>query len=73
MTGEHIKNGEPEGVYAQVVPGVVCFQLEDVQQEVQTRFDSKSGKIQSFKLSKRNKWKPTKQKINVSFAGITGK
>jgi len=67
MTGEQIKNGEPEGVYAQVVPGVVCFQLEDVQQEVQTRFGSKSGKIQPFKLGKRNKWKPTKQKLKHLF------
>jgi len=65
MTGKQIKNGEPEGVYAQEVPGVVCFQLEDVQQEVQTQFGSKAGKIKSSKLGKRNNWKPTKQKNKI--------
>ena len=48
-----MQNGEPEGVYAQGVHEVVCFQPEDVQQEVRKQFGSKPGKIRSFKLSKK--------------------
>lgn len=39
-----MKNGEPEAGYAQEVHGAVCFQPEDVQQEVRIQFDSKPGK-----------------------------
>jgi len=47
------KNGEPEEGYAQEVHGVVCFQPEDVPQEVRIQFGSKAEKMQSFKLSKK--------------------
>ena len=47
----------PEEVYAQEVHEVVCFQLEDVQQEVHIQFDSKSGGNPIIQI----KYKPTKE------------
>ena len=43
-----MQNGEPEGVCAQEAREVVCFQLEDAQQEVHIQFGSKPGKVLSF-------------------------
>lgn len=56
-----MQNAEPEVGYAQEVHEVVCFQPEDVLQEVRIQFGSKPGKIQPFELSK-NQLKATKTK-----------
>lgn len=75
LGSNQIQNGEPEEEYAQEVPGVVCFQPEDVQQEVRIQFDSKAGKIQSFKLSKKKQIEINQNKKNkmMSSVAIIGK